>query len=53
MAIKIVEKTIDISIHAPLAGSDFHLTTSILKLLISIHAPLAGSDILTMHSLSR
>ena len=35
---------INISIHAPRAGSDFFLTSSNCSLSISIHAPRAGSD---------
>ena len=37
--------TLNISIHAPLAGSDLGSCGSALEVdLISIHAPLAGSD---------
>ena len=35
---------IDISIHAPLTGSDQALTLQDIKNMISIHAPLTGSD---------
>ena len=35
---------LQISIHAPLAGSDHRAMTGSSALLISIHAPLAGSD---------
>ncbi len=37
--------SVEISIHAPLAGSDFQFTTNCgVEQRISIHAPLAGSD---------
>ena len=34
----------NISIHAPLAGSDDKVSNELRDLWISIHAPLAGSD---------
>ena len=36
---------IHISIHAPLAGSDYMTVLCPLMIIISIHAPLAGSDL--------
>ena len=36
--------TLNISIHAPLAGSDSASNAANICALISIHAPLAGSD---------
>ena len=38
------ERTRRISIHTPLAGSDFHQQDGRFKVSISIHTPLAGSD---------
>ena len=35
---------LDISIHAPLTGSDILAEETEMSLLISIHAPLTGSD---------
>ena len=40
------ERTRRISIHTPLAGSDFHQQDGRFKVSISIHTPLAGSDLI-------
>ena len=37
-------RSVDISIHAPLAGCDYLLAATVTLVLISIHAPLAGCD---------
>ena len=39
-----VRVAINISIHAPHAGSDHQMSAYLLHLAISIHAPHAGSD---------
>ena len=39
---------IDISIHAPRAGSDDIIVKVVTNILISIHAPRAGSDFLIL-----
>ena len=43
-AISVLDNSLGISIHAPLAGSDYEDKEGFLKRVISIHAPLAGSD---------
>ena len=41
-----------ISIHTPLAGSDFRAERSAQDFLISIHTPLAGSDLFVVSNIS-
>ena len=42
-----MEQTLEISIHTPLAGSDYALVESDSVPIISIHTPLAGSDFIS------
>ena len=45
----VIEIDLRISIHAPLAGSDFIRLFHVPTDVISIHAPLAGSDKVTVY----